>query len=93
MCECERVGHSNGCRFDPHCKEKLEYENLNVTICAKNDIQAHLNVPTTPVACGGTGSSVKRYGNWCYRIPSTGLGRKTTNNSHTGSPLITALSK
>ena len=30
------------------------------------------------VACGGTGSSVKRSGNWSHPIPSIGLGRQTT---------------
>ena len=37
-----------------------------------------LNVPTTPAACGGTGSSVKRSENWSHPIPSIGLGRHTT---------------
>ena len=34
--------------------------------------------PTTPVAYGGTGSSVKRSENWSHPIPSIGLGRHTT---------------
>ena len=40
-----------------------------------------LNVPTTPAACGGTGSSVKRSENWCHPIPSIGLGRQTTTTT------------
>ena len=53
---------------------------------AQNDIymyiyKAHLIVPTTPAACGGTGSSVKRSENWSHPIPSIGLGRKTTTTT------------
>ena len=36
------------------------------------------NVPMTPAAFGGTGSSVKRSENWSHPIPSISLGRQTT---------------
>ena len=35
-------------------------------------------LPTTPTACGETGSSVKKSENWSHPIPSIGLGRQTT---------------
>ena len=35
------------------------------------------SVPTTPAACGGTGSSVKSSENWSHPIPSISLGRHT----------------
>ena len=40
-----------------------------------------VNVPTTPAACDGTGSSVKRSENWSHPIPSIGLGRQTTTTT------------
>ena len=49
-----------------------------------------INVPTTPAACGGTGSSVKRSENWSRPIPSIGLGRQTTT-IHESIPLDSAL--
>ena len=39
------------------------------------------NIPTSPAACGGTGSSVKRSENWSHPIPSIGLGRHTTTTT------------
>ena len=47
-------------------------------------IKSTLNVPTTPAACYGTSSSVKRSEKWSHPIPSIGLGRHTTTTtSHT----------
>ena len=48
-----------------------------------------LNVPTTPAACGGTGSSVKRSENWSHPIPSIGLGRQTTTTGSASPRLST----
>ena len=39
-----------------------------------------LHIKTTPAACSGTGSSVKRSENWSRPIPSIGCGRQTTVN-------------
>ena len=55
----------------------------NETVVLRMIYKSTLNVPTTPSACGGTGSSVKRSENWIWShpIPSIGLGRKTTTTN------------
>ena len=40
--------------------------------------KTHKNIPTTPAACGATGSFVKRAENCSHPISSIGLGRQTT---------------
>ena len=50
----------------------------NKTVVLRMIYKSTLNVPTTPAACGGTGSSVKISENWSHPIPSMGLGRQTT---------------
>ena len=49
-----------------------------VDLSSAYDTVNHRCVPTTPAACGGTGSSVKRSENWSHSIPSIGNGRQTT---------------
>ena len=57
------------------------YPRKNETVVLRIIYKSTLNVPTTPVACSGTSSSVKRSENWSHPITSIGLGRKTTTTT------------
>ena len=59
------------------CKNNM-VSSKNETVLLRIIYKSPLNVPTTPAACGGTGSSVKRSENLSHPIPSIGLGRQTT---------------
>ena len=61
-------------------KRRLQSQNSFVLRMIYINKKIHLNVPTTPATCGGTGSSVKRYENWSHPIPSISVGRQTTTN-------------
>ena len=50
----------------------------NETVVLRMIYKSPLKCTTTPAACGGTGSSVKRSENWSHPIPSIGLVRQTT---------------
>ena len=57
---------------------QLTEHHINTHIGHLTYNKSHLHVPTTPAACGGTGSSVKRSANWSHPIPAIGLVRHTT---------------
>ena len=62
------------------CKNTMA-SSKNETVVLRMIYKSTLNVPTTPAACGGTGSSVKRSENWSRPISSIGLGRQTTTTA------------
>ena len=64
-------------RREETCKNNM-VSTKNETVVLRMIYKSTLNVPTTPAACGGTGSSVKRSENWSHPITSIGLGRQTT---------------
>ena len=60
----------------------------NETVVLRMIYKKHINVPTTPAACSGTGSSVKRSENWSHPIPSIGLRRQTTTTLYTEACIV-----
>ena len=64
------------------CKNNMVSFKKNETVVLRIIYKSTLNVPTTPAACGGTGSSVKRSENWSPLIPSFHRSRKSNNNNN-----------